>query len=143
MARPVRLSFDASFLIDHQRERGGGGSGPAHRFLRTRPDAELFLSAVALGEFAEGVDDPENDPIVNEVRRSYVLIPIDERVAATYGTISRGLRRAGRLIGPNDVWIAACALRHGLPVVTANTEHFRRIDGLEVVSYRDDKALLS
>ena len=134
MAR--KLAFDTTFLIDLQRERSrGGASGSAHRFLAAAPDLELFLSPAALGEFAEGFSDPE-DPLLHTVRDQHLLLPIDERTALAYGRIARELRQAGRLIGTNDLWIAATSVRYGLPLVTANTAQFGRVTGLRVISYR-------
>lgn len=131
-----RVALDTSFLIELQRERRRGGTGgPAHRFLSTDPDLELHLSATALGEFAEGFSDPE-DPVLRTVRELHVLLPVDEETALSYGRIARRLREQGALIGANDLWIAACSLRYGLPLVTANVGEFRRVEGLEVVSYR-------
>ena len=50
------MSVDTTFLIDLQRERSAGDDdGVAHRFLKRAPEAELFLSTIALGEFAERV----------------------------------------------------------------------------------------
>jgi tRNA(fMet)-specific endonuclease VapC len=47
----LQLSVDTTFLIDLQRERSAdNGDGAAHRFLKRSPDAELFLSTIALGE---------------------------------------------------------------------------------------------
>jgi hypothetical protein len=57
-----------------------------------------------------------------------------------YAGIARDLRARGQLIGANDLWIGASSLRFQLPIVTANEEHFRRIDGLEVLGYRDGAA---
>ncbi|MDQ3080998.1 MAG: type II toxin-antitoxin system VapC family toxin, partial [Gemmatimonadota bacterium] len=42
------------------------------------------------------------------------------------------LRAAGRMIAPNDFWIAASALAHGLTVVTGNVREFDRVPGLSV-----------
>jgi predicted nucleic acid-binding protein len=39
----------------------------------------------------------------------------------------------GNLIGANDPWIAATAVANGIPVVTRNQEHDRRVPGLVVV----------
>ena len=75
------------------------------------------MSATALGEFAEGFSDPE-DPLLRTVREQHLLLPIDERTALAYGRITRALRQAGRLIGTNDVWIAATSVRYALPLVT-------------------------
>lgn len=135
MAR--RLSLDTTFLIDLQRERTkGNGDGPAHRFLERSPDAELFLSTVALGEFAEGFASVEH-PLVRIVRQQHAPLPVDEETALVYAGLVRDLRSRGILIGANDLWIGASSLRFQLPIVTANEGHFRRIEGLEVLGYRD------
>lgn len=103
--------------------------------MREHPEAELFLSVVALGEFAEGFVSPAH-PVVRAVRDGHTLLPLDEETALVYAGLARDLRRKGTLIGTNDLWIGSCSLRHGLPVLTANAEEFRRIQGLEVVDYR-------
>ena len=149
-----KLAFDTTFLIDLQRERRswhrgrirepgavqpegshGDVAGPAHRFLAAAPDLQLYLSPTALGEFAEGFADPEH-PLLRTVRDQHLLLPIDERTALAYGRIARELRQAGRLIGANDLWIAATSVRYGLPLVTANTAQFGRVTGLDVITYR-------
>lgn len=130
------VAFDTTFLIDLQRERARGDSdGPAHRFLAEDPKRELHLSATALGEFSEGFDDPDH-PVLRAVRELHVLLVVDEDTALAYGQIARQLRTVGRLIGTNDLWIAAASVRHGIPLVTANSQEFTRVDGLEVLGYR-------
>ena len=130
------VAFDTTFLIDLQRERARDRSdGPAHRFLEEDPERELHLSATALGEFSEGFDDSD-DPVLRIVRESHVLLETDEETALAYGQITRRLRVAGRLIGTNDLWIAAASIRHAIPLVTANAREFARIEGLDVVVYR-------
>ena len=134
MAR--RLSVDTTFLIDLQRERSAGNDdGAAHRFLKRSPDAELFLSTIALGEFAEGFDRAEH-PVVAAVREGHTVVPVDDEIALLYARVVRELRRRGELIGTNDLWIGCTSLRMDIPIVTANVEHFRRIDGLGIVQYR-------
>ena len=132
----LRLSVETTFLIDLQRERSTArDDGAAHRFLRRSPEAELFLSTVALGEFAEGFDRAEH-PIVAAVRDGHTLVPVDDQTAFVYARVVRELRRRDELIGTNDLWIGCASLRLGIPIVTANVEHFRRIDGLGIVQYR-------
>jgi len=130
-----RLSLDTSFLIDLQRERTAGAAGPAQALLERDPDVELFLSTVALGEFAEGFEDPDH-PVLRMVRELHVLLPVDEQTALAYGRITRRLRADGRLIGSNDLWIAAASVRHGLPLATADAAGFGRVEDLELVVYR-------
>ena len=131
-----RVALDTTFLIDLQRERVRQETdGPAHRFLSADPDVELFLPATALGEFAEGFESADH-PLLRVARELHVLLPVDEETALVYGRVTRGLRGRGRLIGTNDLWIAAASIRHGLALVTANVADFSRVDGLEVLPYR-------
>lgn len=129
-----RLSFDTSFLIDFQRERVRG-EGPAHDFLRAREGAHLCLSAVALGEFSEGFKDSDHE-IVRLLRETHEVLAVDEEVGLVYARTTRRLRAEGRLIGTNDLWIAATALRYEVPLVTANPGHVSRVPALEVRAYR-------
>jgi predicted nucleic acid-binding protein len=131
-----QLSVDTTLLIDLQRERRRlGEEGPAHRFLASEPDSTLFISPVVLGEFAEGFADPEHDAI-RAVRNAVEVLPLDEGVSLTYARIARTLRARGTLIGTNDLWIGATSLYYGLPLVTVNATDFRRVEGLDVLTYR-------
>jgi tRNA(fMet)-specific endonuclease VapC len=130
-----RLAVDTTFLIDLQRERASGSAGPAHSLLAADPEVELLLPAVVLGEFAEGFEDAEH-PVLRIVRELHTLIPVDEETALVYGSITRELRGRGGLLAGNDLWIAACTLRHHLPLATADVAAFRRVPELDVVAYR-------
>jgi tRNA(fMet)-specific endonuclease VapC len=128
------LSVDTSFLIDLERERRSGLGGPAHRFLQREADAELCLSAAALGELAEGYADPGH-PALWAIRKSHRVLPLDEHVALAYAALAREHRGRGS-VGSNDLWIAATSLQHRLPLLTADVERFSAVRGLELVAYR-------
>ncbi len=72
----------------------------------------------------------------DEFLAPFHILAINEDVAWEYGRLYRYLRDNGMLIGSNDLWIAATALAHGKPVVTANVWHFQRVPRLEVLSHR-------
>ena len=64
----------------------------------------------------------------------------DDSVAMVYRALFRTLELAGQLIGANDLWIAATAIHHKLPLVTSNKvtsnkTDFSRIETLRIVSY--------
>jgi predicted nucleic acid-binding protein len=40
----------------------------------------------------------------------------------------------GHRANANDLWIAACAVHHGLPLVTGNPRHFAGLPGLTVLT---------
>jgi predicted nucleic acid-binding protein len=57
------------------------------------------------------------------------LVQVDEETAEFYARIYWDLKRKGRPIPSNDLWVAASAMRHGLALFTYD-EHFGNIDGL-------------
>jgi len=63
------------------------------------------------------------------------LLPFEAPADEFYARIRDELERAGTLIGPNDMLIAAQALCHNLVVVTANDREFSRIHDLEVENW--------
>lgn len=128
------LIFDTTFLIDFQAERKRKRQGPAHVFLSRHRDKGAYLPAIVYGEYAEGFEDPEDAAFVSIVE-SFEIVPVSREVAGHYGRITRFLRREGRLISGNDLWIAATALACGFPLVTNNTDHFTRVPGLKLLAH--------
>lgn len=127
------IAADTTFLIDLCRERGRE-EGRVHDFLGRHADDRFSVPLVAWGEFAAGFRDL-TDPLYLETKASFRLLEMDEAVAVLYREIFRNLKAAGRLIGANDLWIAATARRYGLPCVTRNAGEFHRVPGLEVLTY--------
>lgn len=54
---------------------------------------------------------------------------------AIYGRLRAELERTGRLIGPNDLLLAAHALALGHIVVTDNEREFSRVDSLPIENW--------
>ena len=130
-----RLALDTTFLIDLQNERRSRGRPRgALQFLRKNQSAELFLPSVALGEYLEGFEDPDGDD-ARALIAPLVILEVTETAARHYATATRILRARGRLIGTNDLWIGCTARAAALPVVTRNSDEFRRIPELEVIAY--------
>ncbi len=59
------------------------------------------------------------------------MILCDEDTSLRYATIRNNLQLQGLLIPENDMWIAASAIQHGLPLATRDG-HFERIPDLVV-----------
>jgi len=126
--------FDTTFLIDYEREVRRNRPGPAHAFLVRHPNAPLYISIVSVGEFAEGFA-PTQQQDCEMCLRHYTVLDLAGDIAWVAGQLSQQLRGSGLAIGENDVWIAATALHHHLPLVSNNAQHFQRVAGLEVVPY--------
>ena len=129
-----QLILETTFLIDLEREHHRGKPGPAVEFLEANGDARLYLSFVVAGELAAGISMRDRARWEAFLAPLYVL-PSTPEVSWQYGRAYRHLHDNGRLIGANDLWIAATGLAHRMPVVTRNVEHFRRVPDLEVESY--------
>lgn len=99
--------------------------------LETGP--EIFLSSVVFGELYFGAvksNRPEaNMGQVEEFARACTLVGNDDGTGRSYGALKYDLRRRGRPIPENDIWIAACALQHDLTLVTRD-RHFKYVEGL-------------
>lgn len=57
------------------------------------------------------------------------IVPSTEATADNYALVYAALRRKGKPVPTNDLWIAASALDHGAALLTLDA-HFSEIDGL-------------
>jgi tRNA(fMet)-specific endonuclease VapC len=64
-----------------------------------------------------------------------MILPFTAEDAAFHGPIRKDLKDQGKMIGALDLLIAAHALSRRLIVVTNNTEHFHRIDKLQIENW--------
>lgn len=62
-------------------------------------------------------------------------IPVDDAVARSWALLRVHLAKSKRRLNVNDLWIAATALAHGIPVVTQDEDFgpVDRVGGLHVV----------
>ncbi len=65
--------------------------------------------------------------------RSVVVVPYDSELCKTYAKVRASLP-PGVSVAPNDLWIAACAIRYGIPLVSNNKKHFEKIPGLTLIT---------
>jgi len=101
----------------------------------------LAVSFVTVGELYYWAErrkwGPARLEFLEERIAAVIIVPYDFEVCRTYARIKGGLRTPSgshRLTGDNDLWIAACAVRHGLALITHNRRHFEGIPGLAIVS---------
>lgn len=88
--------------------------------------AELFFGAAL-----------SNDPIKTLANQRLFLsrfasLPFDDSASESYAKVRADLTRRGRLIGPNDLMIAAICLANDVTLVTHNGSEFDRVAGLKI-----------
>ena len=100
-------------------------------------DKLVAVSFVTVGELLYGAEkDNWTKSKLEKLKarlKSVVIVPYDYAVCETYARLKAGLPK-GRTIADNDMWIAACAMRHSIPLVTHNRKHFDDFKGLIVIS---------
>ena len=99
---------------------------------------EAAVSVVTLAELQAGVLAARDTQtrarrmatldILNDIE----ILPIDTDVARIWAQLRVSLAEAGRRINVNDLWIAATAARHGLPIVSQDDD-FGVVDGMSGV----------
>lgn len=106
--------------------------------INLRHATHIGICAISIGEllsgFRGGSREKENREELNMFLDSprVRLYVIDENTAEYYGAILDQLRKDGNPIPTNDIWIAATAFQHGLPLYTSD-RHFQKIAGLLLV----------
>jgi len=100
-----------------------------------RQVAHIGISAISIGELISGFQGGSKE---QKNRRELALFldsprvqlySIDNETAEFYSTILNQLRQNGTPIPTNDIWIAATAFQHGLPLYTLDN-HFSLIANL-------------
>ena len=92
---------------------------------------ELLISAVTEFEFSIGAT-PKNRAYVEKLLAKLPALPFDSACVKTAAEIYRDLKARNQLLSLPDIFIAATALAHGLPLATLNRKHFERIDSLQL-----------
>ncbi|MEN6397093.1 MAG: type II toxin-antitoxin system VapC family toxin [Methanoregula sp.] len=111
------------------------GEPKAERIVSRYPD--LKTTAVCSAEFLYGakLSRKRNFYEISEKFLDFFpIIPFDAEAAGIYAEIACRLNGTGRHISTFDELIAAIALRHNEPLITRD-EHYREIDGLELILY--------
>lgn len=94
----------------------------------------LAISLITYGEIYEGIyygrNSRQHEQGFLGFLRGVDVLAITRPIMAEFARIRGELRARGQLIGDLDLLIAATALHHGLPLLTNNSRHFRRISQL-------------
>jgi predicted nucleic acid-binding protein len=103
-----------------------------------RGAAETAVPAIVLGEYRYGIrrsrDRARYEQWLQVVLAGCRVLPVDERTAEHYAEIRDELRRRGRPIPANDLWIAALARQHALPLLSRD-RHFDSVPGLRRIGW--------
>ncbi len=102
--------------------------------------SSIGLPIIMIGELYFGIFDgsksEQNSQKLNRLLANprVEILNVDETSARLFGEISTELKKSGKPIQQNDVWIAALCKQYGYPLVTSD-KGFERITGLELRTF--------
>ncbi|MDQ2712647.1 MAG: type II toxin-antitoxin system VapC family toxin [Acidobacteriota bacterium] len=103
-----------------------------------RNAVEISVPVIVLGEYRYGIrqsrDRRRYEAWLSEAIPSYRVLAIDEDTAEQYADIRNELKRSGRPIPSNDLWVASLARQHSLPLLTRD-RHFDYVSGLRRIEW--------
>ncbi|MBU1626612.1 type II toxin-antitoxin system VapC family toxin [bacterium] len=110
----------------------------AHLYKKHLQGKLLSIAFMTVGELYYGAEIggwlKQKREKLNTALKNFVVIPYDHEIALCYAKIASARKKLGKTIPCADAWIAACALRHNIPLVTHNAKHFVDIPYLNVIT---------
>jgi tRNA(fMet)-specific endonuclease VapC len=98
----------------------------------------FLLSIVVLGELYHGAYNSklfdENIARIDDLILTSTLVYCDQATALEYGSIKMSLRRRGRPLPENDIWLSAIARQHGYVLLTRD-RHFQEVERLNTIGW--------
>jgi tRNA(fMet)-specific endonuclease VapC len=133
----ITYLLDSNTCVEYLRL---GTNSLVTRRLSVTPYQKIATCTVVLAELLYGALRSTN-PIASWTQvltftGKFNLLPFDARAATDYADIKAHLASLGKMIGPNDLLIAAIARSNGLILVTHNTAEFSRVPGLQLEDWQ-------
>jgi tRNA(fMet)-specific endonuclease VapC len=98
----------------------------------------LAVPVVVLGEYRLGIAQSryraEYEKWLREWIVAVTILDVDQETARHYADIGLELKRTGRPIPTNDLWIAALCRQHALPLVSRD-RHFDWVTGIQRIDW--------
>jgi predicted nucleic acid-binding protein len=98
----------------------------------------ISLPVVVLGEYRYGLKSSRQraarEKWLDELEANCSVLDITAETSRVYAEVRHELRIAGKPIPENDLWIAALARQHGLPVLS-NDAHFDEVSGVRRLAW--------
>ncbi len=121
--------LDANILSDLVRHP----NGVVAKHIEKVGSASVCTSIIVAAELRYGAAKKASPKLTARVEGVLMRLrvePFEAPADDVYGFLRSRLEKSGRVIGANDLFIAAHALTLGCALVTANEREFARIDGL-------------
>jgi predicted nucleic acid-binding protein len=108
---------------------------------RVAPDEELATTAISVAELTHGANRSsrreDNLARLEVLLSALIILPFDDAAGRRFGVLRAELEARGKPLDDLDLQIASIAIENNFPLVTNNTKHFKRVDGLQLLNWMD------
>jgi predicted nucleic acid-binding protein len=98
----------------------------------------LAVPVIVLGEYRMGIAQSRHREAYENWLREWIsaiaVLYIDQETALSYAEIGLELKKKGKPIPANDLWIAAVCRQHSLPLLSRD-EHFDVVSGVRRIDW--------
>lgn len=105
------------------------------------PEEELATTAISVAELNHGANRSErrddNLARLEVLLSALVILPFDELAGRRFGALKAELEARGEPLDDLDLQIASIAIETNSLLLTNNTQHFKRINGLLLMNWLD------
>ncbi|MGD0510101.1 MAG: PIN domain-containing protein [Terriglobales bacterium] len=97
-----------------------------------QPPDQVAIPVIVLGEYRHGISQSRNrsayEAWLTELLNDCMVLDVNEPTTHYYAEIVLELKRKGKPIPTNDIWIAALCRQHALPLLSRD-RHFDGVEG--------------
>jgi tRNA(fMet)-specific endonuclease VapC len=103
------------------------------------PDEELATTAISVAELTHGANRSQrrddNLARLEVLLSALFILPFDEVAGRRFGVLKAELEARGEPLDDLDLQIASIAIETNSTLLTNNTKHFKRINGLRLLNW--------
>lgn len=104
--------------------------------FKSRKPEEIKIPSLVKAELLLGVEKSQkkeqNEIGYTKFLEPFEVVGFDDGAALVYAKIRASLEKRGRIVGPNDLIIAATVMSRNGILITHNTQEFKQISGLRI-----------
>jgi tRNA(fMet)-specific endonuclease VapC len=124
------ILIDTSIIIDYFRKQNKSRTV----FYKLSTDYNVCISSITAFEVLVG-SSLTNSGTIHEILDNILILPFDGETAKRASLIYLNLKKINKVLDFRDIFIAATAISHNIPLSTFNMKHFERIEKLNLFNF--------
>jgi len=122
------VCIDTDVCVDFLRKRDPG----FNLFVKIIKEFEPCITAITAYELYLGHMKMKRKDRIDDFIDQFAILPFDLKASEVSADIESSLDRKGKGIGIPDTLIAGICISNNIPLLTTNTLHFSRVNGLNL-----------